>query len=83
MASINSEKDQLTLVILMQQENGCEVGSMCLLSCNSYYVRNCFTNITQVHLCVSRDHQSRTGGHCWSKVLLPIFPCWWQLTDMD
>jgi len=21
----------------------------------------------------------RTGGFCWSKVLLPTCPCWWQL----
>jgi len=29
--------------------------------------------------CINRHLQLRTGGFCWSKVLLPACPCWWQL----
>ena len=29
--------------------------------------------------CIGRHRQLRTGGFCWSKVLLPACPCWWQL----
>jgi len=29
--------------------------------------------------CINRYPQLRTGGLCWSKVLLPACPCWWQL----
>jgi len=28
---------------------------------------------------ISRNPQWRTGGFCWSKVLLLACPCWWQL----
>jgi len=27
--------------------------------------------------------QDRTIGFCWSKVLLPVCPCWWQLVHSD
>jgi len=33
--------------------------------------------------CVSRHPQLRTGGFCWSRVLLPTRPCWWQLAHLD
>jgi len=29
--------------------------------------------------CVSRQPQLRTGGFCWSKVVLPVCPGWWHL----
>jgi len=33
--------------------------------------------------CISRHSQLRTGGFCWSKVLLPACRCWWQLAHSD
>ena len=33
--------------------------------------------------CVSRHTQLRTGGFCWSKVLLPTCPCWQQLVHFN
>jgi len=33
--------------------------------------------------CVSWHPQLRTGGFCWSKVLLSACPCWWQLAHSD
>jgi len=33
--------------------------------------------------CVSQHPQLRTGGFCWSKVLLPRRPCWRQLAHLD
>jgi len=33
--------------------------------------------------CVSRHPQLRTGGFCWSKVLLTICSCWQQLVHLN
>ena len=33
--------------------------------------------------CVSLQHQLRTGGYYWSKVLLSACPCRWQLVHLD
>jgi len=34
-------------------------------------------------ICVSRHPQLRIGGFCWSKVLLPTCPYWWQPAHLD
>ena len=33
--------------------------------------------------CIIRHLQSRTGGFCWCKVLLPTCPCWWETAHSD
>jgi len=34
-------------------------------------------------ICISRHVWLRTGGLCWSRVLLPQFPCWWHVAHLD
>jgi len=33
--------------------------------------------------CANQHPQLRTGGYCWSKVLLPTHPSWWQVAHSD
>jgi len=52
-------------------------------------VYNCHNQTTTIFwplyrtTCISQHPQLRTGGFCWSKILLPVCPCWRQLVHSD
>ena len=59
--------------------------------CQPVYILNSTLITTQYNHCfiyspytgVSQHLQLRTGGFCWYKVLLPVYPCWWQPVHSD